>query len=151
MSPQVALYRPLIPGNTGAVGRLCVATATPLCLVTPLGFSLDEARVRRAGLDYWPRLNLQVGPDLPVPAPGGRLVAFVANAPLSLWEVGFGPDDVLLFGPEDKGLPEAVAAGADLAVRITMVKGERSLNLAMAVAISLYEALRQGCGEALAG
>lgn len=151
MSPQVALYRPLIPGNTGAVGRLCVATSTRLHLVTPLGFSLDETRVRRAGLDYWPRLRLAVGPDLPPCGAGGRLVAFTADASLRLWDLAFAPADVLLFGPEDDGLPAAVVAEADLAVRIPMAAGERSLNLAMAVAIALYEALRQGGGEALSG
>ncbi|MCH7493616.1 hypothetical protein IIA16_02745, partial [bacterium] len=72
LSPRIALYRPLIPGNTGAVGRLCVATGTRLHLTTPLGFSLDEASVRRAGLDYWPRLDLEVSPTFPAPAPGGR-------------------------------------------------------------------------------
>jgi len=150
VSPQVALFQPLIPGNTGAVGRLCVATGTPLHLVTPLGFSLDEARVRRAGLDYWPRLDLRVGARVPRPERGGRLLAFAATGGESLWEVALGPGDILLFGPEDKGLSPEVVAEADLAVTIPMVAGERSLNLAMAVAIALYEALRQTGGEGLA-
>lgn len=138
----MVLYRPRIPGNTGAIGRLCIATGSALTLVRPL-FDVSGPRVRRAGLDYWPRLEPAVVDEVPAPPAGGRTVAFSARAATSIWEWEFGSGDLLLFGPEDEGLPADALAAADGRVRIPMVPGERSLNLAMAAAVGLYEAVRQ--------
>ena len=129
---------------------MAVATGTPLHLVRPLGFSLDGSRLRRAGLDYWPRLDLRLHDRIPSPAGGGRLVAFSSQGTVAHWEAGLGRGDLLLFGPEDQGLPQDAIARADLVVRIPLLPEERSLNLAMAAAVGLFEALRP-CGHETMG
>ncbi len=145
---HVVLVAPEIPPNTGSIGRLCVATGTPLHLVDPLGFVIDDKHLRRAGLDYWPHLEVHRWPSWEVFAgarPPGRVLCFAARAPRSYTSVTYRPDDLLVFGGESRGLPEAVrAAHADdlygIPIRSPHV---RSLNLATAVAIVLFEGLRQ--------
>ena len=146
---SVALVHPQIAPNTGNVGRLCVATGTPLHLVRPLGFVLSDRNLQRAGMDYWPRLDLTVHDDLPAftAAPPGPLWLFTTKADRSLWDAAFADGDCLAFGSETHGLPDALlAAHPDRCLRIPQVPGERCLNLATAVGIGLYEALRQRRG-----
>lgn len=145
---HIVLYQPEIPPNTGTIQRLCAATGTMLHLVGPLGFRLDDRALRRAGMDYreWAAVQRHVDwPDyqqahppaarlFPVSTKGGRRPAD--------WQ--YQPGDRFLFGPESRGLPgEILEAHADRVIRIPMTEAARSLNLAMAVAIVLYEALRQ--------
>lgn len=142
---HIVLVEPEIPHNTGAAGRLALATGSTLHLVKPLGFSLDEKSVRRAGLDYWKDVDLKVWEnfdDFLSAHPGARLWLLSTKAKNSLWETSFNEDDFLVFGPETRGLPESWLD--DRGIRIPMSKDStRSLNLATAVAIVLYEAQRQ--------
>ncbi|MEZ4471650.1 MAG: tRNA (cytidine(34)-2'-O)-methyltransferase [bacterium] len=142
---RIVLVHPRIPGNTASIGRLCAATETPLTLVKPL-FSLDEGRVRRAGLDYWPWIDLTVVDDWRDALAGpGRPWLFTAGTRRLYTDVTYGDDDVLVFGREDLGLePEILAAYPDNHVSIPMVSPHvRSLNLAQCAAVGLYEAWRQ--------
>ena len=139
---------PEIPPNTGSIGRLCVATATPLHLVEPLGFVIDDKHLRRAGLDYWPHVDLHRWPSWDAflaGRPPGRLLCFAARAPRSYTSVRYQPDDILVFGGESSGLPDAIrAAHADALFAIPLSSPHvRSLNLATAVAVVLFEGLRQ--------
>lgn len=137
----VALVRPLIPNNTGNVARTCVATGTPLYLVRPFPFSLEESRLRRAGLDYWPHLALGLLDDLgPLEVGGGRLVFLSRKGETSLYEFAFQDRDRLVFGPEDKGFEPGMLSGRT-SVYVPMVGRVRSLNLSNAVAITLFHAL----------
>ncbi len=141
---HVVLYRPEIAGNTGSLMRLSANTATTLHLVHPLGFDLDEPKLRRAGLDYREWADVVEHADLEEAlAVGGRVLALTRRGAVRYDTVDFRADDVLLFGPESTGLPEAVVDRADLAVRIPMQPGSRSLNLANAASVVVYEALRQ--------
>lgn len=148
---HVVLVEPEIPPNTGNIARLCAATRSHLHLVEPLGFRIDEQAVRRAGLDYWPLVQLATHPDYAAArahvtrvAPGGRHYLFTGKATRSYLEVPFRPGDSLVFGKESVGLPEALLERhADELVGIPTLGPVRSLNLANAVAIALYEALRQ--------
>src|SRR4051812_3459709 len=144
---HVALWEPEIPPNTGNVARLCAATGTPLHLIGRLGFRLDERSLRRAGLDYWPAVDLHRHDTLAdfEQAHPGRVVCFSAHAATPYTAVRYQSGDCLLFGSETRGLPEEVLARhAALAVTIPMPAGKvRSLNLATAAGIALYEALRQ--------
>jgi tRNA (cytidine/uridine-2'-O-)-methyltransferase len=145
---HVVLVAPEIPPNTGSIGRLCVATGTPLHLIEPLGFVLDDKHLRRAGLDYWPHVELQRWPSWEAftrERPPGRLLCFATRAPRPYTEVTYRPDDLLVFGGESRGLPDAIrTAHADdlygIPIDTTHV---RSLNLATAVAIVLFEGRRQ--------
>lgn len=144
---HIALYEPEIPGNTGSIGRVCVGTNSPLHLIGKLGFSIDEAAVRRAGLDYWPKVQLRHHPDLETflaAVAGQRIWAFTAHGSVRYDQIHYRPDDVLLFGPESRGLPAEVRArfaGSEVFVPTT---GEiRSLNLANCATLVLYEGLRQ--------
>lgn len=143
---HVALVEPEIPQNTGSVARLCAATQSPLHLVGKLGFSLEDRYLRRAGLDYWPFVDLSVHADWESfrAAHPTRLLAFSTHGAGSYTEISFREDDVLVFGSESRGLgPELRHELAPLH-RIPMSgKGVRSLNLANAVSIVLYEGLRQ--------
>jgi tRNA (cytidine/uridine-2'-O-)-methyltransferase len=146
---HVALVTPEIAWNTGNAGRTCLAADAQLHLVRPLGFSLDEREVRRAGLDYWPRVRPVVWDDWSsferaLPALGEPFL-FSAEAPRELWDVKFPDDSVLVFGRESGGLPgELRARHPDRLVCIPMADTNmRSLNLSTAVAIALYEVLRQ--------
>ncbi|HWS53731.1 MAG TPA: tRNA (cytidine(34)-2'-O)-methyltransferase [Pyrinomonadaceae bacterium] len=145
---SVALFEPEIPPNTGNVARLCAATRVPLHVVGVTGFRLDDRAVRRAGLDYWPEVELRRHRDLGAlreALPGARLVYLTTKARLSYLEWEFAGRDCLVFGPETRGLPEEVLrADPDSCLRIPILNPRvRSLNLATAVAVVLYEALRQ--------
>ena len=145
---QVALLEPEIPPNTGNIARLCAATGTPLHLIGPLGFRLTDRAMKRAGLDYWDAVELHrhrtFGEWRAAAAPP-RLFLFSTAAPRSYLEARFAPGDALVFGSEGHGLPDALLAEyADAVHGIPMRAGRvRSLNLANAVALVLYEALRQ--------
>lgn len=144
---HVVLVEPEIPQNTGSVARLCAATATPLHLVGKLGFSLEDRYLKRAGLDYWPFVDLSVHASWPAFAAArapGRLLAFSSHGEGSYTQVAYREDDLLVFGGETKGLPDALRAELAPLHLIPMPgAGVRSLNLANAVSIVLYEGLRQ--------
>ena len=144
---RVVLVEPEIPPNTGSIARLCAATKTPLDLVGRLGFTIDDRHLRRAGLDYWPFVTLRQHGDWPAftATASGRLLAFSARATRVYTEIRFARDDALVFGGETRGLPAALVAElAPHVYRIPIASSHvRSLNLANAVAIVLYEALRQ--------
>jgi tRNA (cytidine/uridine-2'-O-)-methyltransferase len=145
---RVALVEPEIPPNTGNVARLCAATRTPLHVVGVTGFRLDDRAVRRAGLDYWPEVELYRHRDveaLKAALPGVRLLYLTTKAKQSYVEWTFAEDDCLVFGPETRGLPEELLrANWERCLTIPMPNPRvRSLNLATSVGIVLYEALRQ--------
>ena len=145
---HVALVEPEIPPNTGNVARLCAATRTPLHIVGVTGFRLDERAVRRAGLDYWPEVELHRHRDLGAlheALPAARFVYLTTKAAVSYADWTFADEDCLVFGRETRGLPEELLrANWERCVTIPMPNPKvRSLNLATAVAIVLYEALRQ--------
>jgi tRNA (cytidine/uridine-2'-O-)-methyltransferase len=145
---RIVLYEPEIPQNTGSVARLAAATSTSLDLIEPLGFSLDDRYLKRAGLDYWPLVDLSVHAswaDYLAGDPTGRLIAFSARATRSYTECRFEADDRLLFGKESVGLPPALLDSlTDRTFTIPIDNpGVRSLNLSNAVSIVVYEARRQ--------
>jgi tRNA (cytidine/uridine-2'-O-)-methyltransferase len=143
---NVVLVEPEIPPNTGNVGRLCLATKSTLHLVKPLGFSLDDRQLKRAGLDYWDDVDLKVWDSLDAlrnNQKSARSFFVTTKTKRAYWDVKFRPGDFLVFGRETKGLPEPVlSANAEDCITIPM-HGTRSLNLATAVAIVLFEAVRQ--------
>jgi tRNA (cytidine/uridine-2'-O-)-methyltransferase len=152
----VVLVEPEIAANTGAIGRTCVAVAAKLWLVRPLGFHLDDRHLRRAGLDYWPHLDYQVADRLEdvVAALGpDRLWFFSTKAAQSYTSVAYRQGDALVFGPETRGLPRQwLTAHPEQALRIPIRAEARSLNLANAVAIAVFETMRQvGMSELQAG
>lgn len=146
---DVVLVAPEIPQNTGSIGRLCVATGTRLHLVDPLGFVVDDKHVRRAGLDYWEHVDLVRHASWEAflaGRPAGRILLFAARPPgPSYTTIRFRPDDVLVFGCESRGLPAAIRDAHADAIHSIPIRSPhvRSLNLANAVAIVLYEGLRQ--------
>jgi tRNA (cytidine/uridine-2'-O-)-methyltransferase len=144
---NIVLYHPEIPYNTGNIGRTCVLTGTALHLIPPLGFALSEAQIRRAGLDYWPLVDLRVWDSWE---------AFTALHPCeTLWfattktekrytDVAYGADDWIVLGPESSGIPEKILrTWPERCITIPMRNTGRSLNLSNAAAVILYEALRQ--------
>ncbi|MEJ6646547.1 MAG: tRNA (cytidine(34)-2'-O)-methyltransferase [Akkermansiaceae bacterium] len=143
---NIVLVAPEIPYNAGAAGRLALATGSTLHLIKPLGFSLDEKAVRRAGLDYWKDVDLRVWEsfdDFQNANPTARLWFLSTKASKGLWQAKFERGDFLIFGRESKGLPEEWTQRAN-ALRIPMIeKSTRSLNLATSIGIVLYEACRQ--------
>lgn len=147
---HIVLVAPEIPHNAGAAGRLALATGARLHLVKPLGFSLDDKHVRRTGLDYWQDVDLHVWDsfeDLKATVDSAARFWYLSKkATRAHWDAEYRDGDYLIFGCETKGLPEAmIEAAGDHAVRIPMVEGgTRSLNLSTAIAITLYEAVRQG-------
>ncbi|MFO7762772.1 MAG: tRNA (cytidine(34)-2'-O)-methyltransferase [Wenzhouxiangellaceae bacterium] len=146
--PQIVLYQPEIPPNTGNLIRLCANTGTRLHLVRPLGFALDDRRLRRAGLDHFAREVVEIHADLEaaVAALGARRwLALTTRGSTRYDRVEYRPDDVLLFGPETRGLPDEVLARFDAEdrVRIPQRAEARSLNLSNAAAVVFYEAWRQ--------
>ncbi len=146
---HIVLIEPEIPHNAGAAGRLALATGSTLHLVEPLGFSLEDKYVRRTGLDYWQDVKLRVwksiGEMCDAADEGAQLWFLSTKAKSSPWQAKFQPGDYLIFGRETRGLPEELVAQAgDHALKIPMQPGStRSLNLSTAVAIVLYEAVRQ--------
>lgn len=151
-SLHLVLVEPEIHWNTGNVGRTSLAVGAELHLVEPLGFSIDDRRVRRAGLDYWPRVRLRIWPSweaFETALPGlGAPFFFSAGARRSLWEVHYPEDTVLVFGRESVGLPRALLdRHPDRVVGIPMADPAlRSLNLSTAAAIAAYEVVRQRGG-----
>jgi tRNA (cytidine/uridine-2'-O-)-methyltransferase len=151
---NVVLVEPEIPPNTGNVGRLCLATGSTLHLVGPLGFSTDDRQLKRAGLDYWDEVARQRWTSLAeLQAANARARFFFLSTKVTrpYFEARFERGDFLVFGRETKGLPESVLReNHDWCLTIPM-RGTRSLNLATAVAIVLFEAMRQvgGTGDAL--
>ncbi|MFU8894379.1 MAG: tRNA (cytidine(34)-2'-O)-methyltransferase [Luteolibacter sp.] len=147
---HIVLVEPEIPHNTGAAGRLALATGATLHLVEPLGFSLDDKHVRRTGLDYWKDVDVRTWPDFETFRSSvgrvARLWYLTTKGRESPWSAAFAPGDYLIFGRETAGLsPEILdAAPSAQTLRIPMAPGStRSLNLATAIGITLYEAVRQ--------
>ncbi len=147
---NIVLVAPEIPPNTGNVGRLCLATGSRLHLVEPLGFTIDDRQLQRAGLDYWKEVDVQLWPTF-----GALLAAMPANARMFFLTTKtsrvyhkqqFRPGDFLVFGRETKGLPEPLLEANEQRLLTIPMQGTRSLNLATAVAIVLFEAVRQNAG-----
>jgi len=144
---KIALINPEIPQNTGNIGRLCVNTGTRLHLVRPLGFSLEDKYVKRAGLDYWPHLDLSVWEDVDAFTAGverSKLRFFSTRGRRSFWDCPFSQGDILAFGNETSGLPERLYGDFEDSAYYIPMPGEhsRSYNLANSAAIVLFEALR---------
>src|SRR5215211_202543 len=143
---NVVLVEPEIPPNTGNIGRLCLATGSKLHLVRPLGFDIDDRQLQRAGLDYWKEVEVRLWDSfaaLQAAERSGRFFFLTTKAPRPYYEEVFQGGDFLVFGRETKGLPEALLhANAEASLTIPM-EGTRSLNLATAVGIVLFEARRQ--------
>ena len=145
---SVALVEPEIPPNTGNIARLCAANRVPLHIIGATGFRLDDRAVKRAGLDYWPEVILQRHVDLSglqQALPSGRLLYFTTKADKNYFDWSYSEDDCLVFGRETRGLPDdLLRANWDHCLTIPMLNPKvRSLNLATAVGVVLYEALRQ--------
>lgn len=143
---RIVLFEPEIPPNTGNIARLCAATKTPLHLIEPLGFKVDNKHLRRAGLDYWPHVDVTIHPDFDdfierFNPP--RLVMASTKATTSHHRFSFRPDDSLVMGPETRGLPIDMMKKYPDGVRIPIWGEVRSLNLSTATGILLFEALRQ--------
>lgn len=144
---NIILHQPEIPGNTGNIGRTCVATGTPLHLIEPLGFRLDEKSIRRAGMDYWKDLEVHRYinfEEFQEQHPGARIWMATTKAKRAYTEVSYSEDDYIMFGRESAGIPEEILVEhEENCIRIPMLPAIRSLNLSNSVAIVLYEALRQ--------
>lgn len=146
---RVVLVEPQIPPNTGNIARTCAATGTPLHLVGPLGFELSDRYLKRAGLDYWPYVDLHYhdsfsGFRTAYEQMGGRLIGFSVRGRCSYLEYGFRENDWLLFGSETQGLSKAILGACDATLYIPMSQPKvRSLNLSVSAAIGLFEARRQ--------
>ena len=144
---HIVLVEPEIPGNTGNISRLCAATGCHLHLVRPLGFTIDDKTLKRAGLDYWHLLTVSYHDsfaELQQLYPTGRFFCHTTKTDQFHSGVVFEPGDFLVFGKETAGLPAAILDQyPDRCVRLPMIEGARSLNLSNAVAVSVYEALRQ--------
>jgi len=145
---HVALFEPEIPGNAGNVARLCAATGSPLHLIGRLGFSFTHPRAKRAVMDYWQDVDMRrhvAWEDFAEAVTGRTVWMLTTKAERTIWEADFSPGDVLLLGPESRGLPdELLVAAPERCLRIPMVPSARSLNLGSSASIVLYEALRQG-------
>ena len=150
---RLALYQPDIPQNTGAILRLAVCLGVPVDIIEPCGFVWSDSRLRRAGLDYlahvkvtrhssWRAYLQRRGTDGDA-GPAGRLILLTTRAPLDYADFAYRASDTLIVGRESAGVPEAVHEAADARVKVPMVKGLRSLNIALAAAMVLGEALRQ--------
>lgn len=143
----LVLVSPQIPPNTGNVARLCACTGAKLMLVEPLGFSIADKDLKRAGLDYWDKVFLQLFPSWEAyleATPGARRWLFSAREGTGLWKAKFQAADHLVFGAETTGLPpEVLRGGQGQVASIPMLEERRSLNLSTAVGIATYEALRQ--------
>lgn len=144
---RIVLFEPQIPQNTGSIGRLCAATQTPLHLIEPLGFSIENRFLKRAGLDYWPYVDLHVWPNweafISILDSIEKIVLTSARCSTSLYSFSFTGKEVLVFGPESKGLPSWMMKTYSKQLRIPIWGKVRSLNLANATAVCLYESYRQ--------
>lgn len=146
---RIALYSPEIAGNVGSVLRLGACLAVPVDLIEPMGFTWDDARVRRAAMDYIDHVDLTRHASFEAfrdTVGEARLVLMTTRADQSLYEASFCADDILLFGQESAGVPAEVAAICPVHLRIPIAPAVRSLNLAIAAAITISEALRQTKG-----
>ena len=144
---NIVLHQPEIPANTGNIGRTCVATGTVLHLIEPLGFSLSEKSIKRAGMDYWEHLDVRRYMNFEEfleKNPNAKIWMATTKAKHVYSDVEFGPDDYIMFGKESAGIPEEILVDyEDTCIRIPMLDQIRSLNLSNSVSIVLYEALRQ--------
>ncbi len=144
---HIVLHQPEIPQNTGNIGRTCVATGSSLHLIEPLGFALNGKDIKRAGMDYWEKLDYTRYTnyeEFKEKHPGAKVWLATTKAKRSYTEVSFGPDDFIMFGKESAGIPEEILVDNEAdCIRIPMGHDIRSLNLSNSVAIVLYEALRQ--------
>jgi tRNA (cytidine/uridine-2'-O-)-methyltransferase len=142
---MIVLFEPEIPPNTGNVARLSAAFGLPLHLIEPLGFSLEDRYLRRAGLDYWPEVQLKLWPCFSAYLQDGRcghrLVMTSSKHGSPVQRFAFGKDDALIFGPETRGLPAELLQSADHCLRIPVRDTVRSLNLSSAVAVVAYQAM----------
>jgi len=147
MAMNIVLLEPEIPANTGNIGRTCVATGTTLHLIKPLGFSLDEKALKRAGLDYWQDLDVRVYENYEdFREKNNGVIPYMATTKAlhTYTEVQYEPDAYIMFGKESAGIPEEILVDSpDKCIRIPMNEEIRSLNLSNSAAIILYEALRQ--------
>lgn len=146
---NVVLIEPEIPPNTGNIGRLSLATGSTLHLVKPLGFSLADRELKRAGLDYWKEVDVRLWDSFDELSQrcgaGARFFFLTTKSDRAYYDVRFRPDDFLVFGRETKGLPEAMLRDHAGELLTIPTQGTRSLNLATAVGIVLFEAMRQQC------
>ena len=144
---NIVLHEPEIPANTGNIGRTCVATGTSLHMIRPLGFEINEKQLKRAGLDYWDKLDLHIYDsyeDFLAQNPGAKVYMATTKAHQMYTEVSYDPDCFIMFGKESAGIPEEILVDHEAdCVRIPMGYDIRSLNLSNSVAVILYEALRQ--------
>lgn len=144
---NIVLLEPEMPANTGNIGRTCTATGTTLHLIEPLGFQINDKMLKRAGLDYWDKLDVRIYRDFRdflEKNPGAKIYMATTKARRTYCEVSYEPDCYIMFGKESAGIPEEILVEyEDTAVRIPMNEDIRSLNLSNSVAIVLYEALRQ--------
>lgn len=144
---NIVLHEPEIPANTGNIGRTCVATNTRLHLIEPLGFRLNEKNLKRAGMDYWDKLDVATYidyDDFIERNPGAKIYMATTKARQSYTDVRYEPDCYIMFGKESAGIPEEILVQhKEDSIRIPMSQDIRSLNLGNSVAIVLYEALRQ--------
>lgn len=144
---NIVLHEPEIPANTGNIGRTCVATGTSLHLIRPLGFEINEKQLKRAGLDYWDKLDLHIYDsyeDFLAQNPGAKVYMATTKAHQMYTDVSYDPDCFIMFGKESAGIPEEILVDHEAdCVRIPMGYDIRSLNLSNSVAVILYEALRQ--------
>jgi len=143
---EIVLFEPEIPPNTGNVARLCAALGLRLNLIEPLGFKIDDKHLKRAGLDYWPWVDLKVWPDWPAfleHRGQGRLWGTSAREGSLYCEQDYRTDDFLVFGPETRGLPEMVKANLDGLLRVPIRPVVRSINLSTCVGLIAGEAVRQ--------
>lgn len=144
---NIVLHEPEMPANTGNIGRTCVATDTVLHLIEPLGFKINDKMLKRAGLDYWDKLDVRIYDDFDdflAKNQGAKIYMATTKAARSYTDVQYEDDCYIMFGKESAGIPESILQKyQDTAVRIPMWGDIRSLNLSNSVAIVLYEALRQ--------
>lgn len=144
---NIVLFEPEIPANTGNIGRTCVATGTSLHLIDPLGFSLSEKAIKRAGMDYWKDLDVKRyvnWEDFMEKNPGAKIYMATTKGRHVYTEVNYEPDCFIMFGKESAGIPEEILKEhPETCVRIPMIGETRSLNLSNSAAVVLYEALRQ--------
>ena len=150
---NIVLHEPEIPQNTGNIARTCAATGAALHLIRPLGFTIDDRKLKRAGLDYWHQLDITYYDgleDFYAKNPGAEVYYFSTKAPHLYSEIEYPNPVYIMFGKETKGLPEELLHNnPDRCVRLPMREGLRSLNLSNSVAIAVYEILRQGNFEDL--
>lgn len=150
---NIVLLEPEIPQNTGNIGRTCCATGTKLHLIEPMGFTINEKNLKRAGMDYWNDLDVTIYDcfeDFMEKNPGAKIWYATTKAPNRYCDVKFGPNDYVMFGKESAGIPEEILVdNKDRCIRIPMNPEIRSLNLANSVAIVLYEGLRQNNFEGM--